>query len=223
MNSIDVLNGLKITKDSRVLFIYPHPDDETFYSFGLIFSSLKIGANVKVVCLTKGGASTLRYGLKNENELMDEREKEFKKVMELLNLKNYELLDFPDGSLTSNQVQVENYAKNLLQKENFTHIVTFEPNGGYGHPDHKLISKVITNLHTEKKNFVLIYATYGDFMKKFKKLEFIKANVKLSLDLATYFRKLKAISYHRTQFSPALKPKHLMLRLFAKNEYFCVK
>ncbi|MEZ6255229.1 MAG: PIG-L family deacetylase [Patescibacteria group bacterium] len=153
---------LKINDKSRVLLVYPHPDDETYSNACLINRLVKANISLKVVCLTKGAKSTLQFGV-DGGSLADVREQEFKNVMNYLNVEDYEIWDLEDGELEITQ-NLEQLVHDLINNYKPTHVGTFEPCGIYGHPDHIHLSKVITNLKNQH-NFTLIYATVGNNFK----------------------------------------------------------
>ena len=189
-----------INSTSRIVFLFPHPDDETFYSFGLIKYALNRGAAVKIICLTRGEAGNLNVATNNTVDISTVRTKEFERVMNFIGLKDFCLLNYPDGHLEERYQDIYNYIRNILEKEVFTHLVTFEPHGGYGHPDHILTSKTASNLLKDCKDKKLIYATYGGLIRKKKTLSAVKPNLALNLPWGIYFAKLKALLFTNPSF-----------------------
>ena len=51
----------EFTKNDRVLFMAPHPDDEAIGTAGAIQRALKVGAQIKVVCYTNGDANQFAF------------------------------------------------------------------------------------------------------------------------------------------------------------------
>ena len=49
------------TRYDRILILAPHPDDETIGAAGAIQQAIKAGADVNVVCYTKGDANQLPF------------------------------------------------------------------------------------------------------------------------------------------------------------------
>jgi len=47
----------------RILYIFPHPDDESFGPAAVIHSQIKNGHEVYLLTLTKGGATQQRHNL----------------------------------------------------------------------------------------------------------------------------------------------------------------
>jgi N-acetylglucosamine malate deacetylase 2 len=101
MNSSYSINRMGFNKNTKVLFVYPHPDDETYCNANLIHKLINNGAKPFVLCLTKGGASTLTFSLKPNDVLTDVRKNEFETVMKFLGVSDYKICDQNDGNLSS--------------------------------------------------------------------------------------------------------------------------
>lgn len=74
MSRSELLEKLKISAGDKVIIFMPHPDDEAVFLSGTIRQLVKHKINVKVVTMTRGEASTLRYGLKDRDDLAESRE-----------------------------------------------------------------------------------------------------------------------------------------------------
>lgn len=101
-----------------------HPDDETLFFAGLIFSRPR--SSMKVICVTNGDAD----GQGNA------RLADFNKACSLLEVES-RVLDFPD--VYENRLDVTRLANELSKyeaKEVFTHGIF----GEYGHPHHQDVS-----------------------------------------------------------------------------------
>lgn len=221
------LNRLNITKNSRVLLIYPHPDDESYFNAGLIQNLMKENIHTRVLCLTQGEASSLKYGVKN-NDLANVRKKEFKFVMKYLKVSDHKILDLEDGNLDNNKSLSKIISDEInLFKPNI--VVTFEPHGISGHIDHVVVSKIVTDLN-KNYSFNLIYSTisinYKSSLKKMDDVENyikpIEPNVIFKLPLKEIFRKLVCLKKYKSQVS-----NKRLLKIFFKpylyNEYYYVK
>jgi len=200
--------NLSINANSKVLFIYPHPDDETYANGALIQRLTMNKVSTKCVCLTKGGASTLQYGIVGNN-LEEIRQKEFISVMKYLNVSDYEILDLEDNNLTQNTNLAE-IIKAQISSYSPTHVITYEPMGIYGHKDHIIVSKAVFDLQKDYK-FVLLYSTVSPNYKPDKdslamaenpeNIKPIKRNLVLYLTPVEIIEKLKALSLYKSQVS----------------------
>ena len=224
------LTDMGISKKSKVLIIYPHPDDEAFCNGGLIQKLVKNSVDCFVLCLTKGEASTLKFTLTGEDSLPAVREQEFNSVMKALGVINFEITTFPDGGLKAEKEQVTNFLKTKIDKLKSDVLITYEPSGVYGHPDHIALSKVVTDL-AQEMSLKLIYSTVP---KTFKvspsslkmaedpmQVKPLEPNFILKLSLGEFFKKLKTLGLYKSQFNP--KQNLIQSLLFAPkllNEYY---
>lgn len=233
MKKVRKVSKLGIKKGDKVLFFHPHPDDEAVFTAGLMAKLASKGAKVLSVTITKGEASTLRFGCEDDEDLATCRTKELSKALKILGVDKYEIWDVPDGKIFENRKNVRKKIKVKVKKFNPDHIITLEPSGIYGHPDHVALSEIITNLkETYYKNINLIYATVS---KKFKassgarslrdnskKIKRIQPNVKLKLSLWDTFKKLRSLLAHKSQFGGNLKMSFVkwVVRDVLRSEYY---
>jgi N-acetylglucosamine malate deacetylase 2 len=120
---------------ASVLAVLAHPDDESF-GLGAILSALTdAGSEVRVLCLTRGEASTLCGG----RDLADVRRAELAAAARHLGIRDVRLDDFPDGGLRALPEEVLDTAVERHRRD-ATALVTFESGGVTGHPDHRAAS-----------------------------------------------------------------------------------
>ena len=84
----------------KILYIFPHPDDESFGPAPAISAQLRQGHEVYLLTLTKGEATKQRFRLgvdKKEMGLI--RYKEMQCVEKTLGLNGMTVLDLPDNEL----------------------------------------------------------------------------------------------------------------------------
>ena len=98
---------LKFNKEDKILIISPHPDDEVFYCSGIILNNM-IKKNITVLCLTNG-----------KNLL---RKKEFIKVMKLVGIRDYNILNNMEGNINFEyKIDFSLYDKIFIPNLNNTH------------------------------------------------------------------------------------------------------
>lgn len=210
------------------MFIFPHPDDETYTCAGLLQMLVKEQIKHRVCCLTKGEKSTLKFGNIKES-LKDVRAQEFTKVMNFLGVVDYLSADLPDGELESTP-NLKTIISRIIEEYKPSHIVTYEPHGIYGHPDHIAVSQIITTIQTEF-SFDLIYATADakyvpslDSLKMAKdstSIKHIQANVVVPLPIKYYINKIRALKLYKSQVSVKHNFRHKLKYLyFFRNEYY---
>lgn len=130
----------------KALFIFAHPDDETFGTGGTIAKLTKGGVEVNVITATTGQAGmTGEYGEVAPDELGEIRKKEQSEAAKILGVTKTTHLGLMDGELVKHPVDelVEMILPHINQ-ENPDVVITFEKNGASNHPDHKQISLAAT-------------------------------------------------------------------------------
>ena len=223
MITTNKLSDLSIREDSRVLVIMPHPDDETVFASGLLHTLARHHVAVRVITMTQGEKSTLRHGLPPEADLAEARKQELTWAFHILGVNNFVLLKFPDGGLEKKAKEIKAVIAREIKSFHATHVLTLEPDGIYGHPDHVALSAYTTRV--TKKPVSLLYATVSPHhilpsakhMAKKDKIEPIKPDIKLRLSLSDMAAKLRAFRAHASQFM-SLKTTPRDLLFFFMNE-----
>ncbi len=138
-------------EQSRTLLaIYAHPDDESFGSGGMLAHYAAQGARVGLVTATRGEIGEIAdSGLATSDNLGDVREKELRNAADALGVTDLEILGYRDSGMagTSDNAHPNAYTNadsqevvgklvGIIRRLRPQVIVTFDPNGGYGHPDH---------------------------------------------------------------------------------------
>ncbi|HET7762491.1 MAG TPA: PIG-L deacetylase family protein [Phycicoccus sp.] len=124
----------------RVLAVVAHPDDESFALGALLDRFVHAGAEVSVLCLTRGEASTLGA---EADDLAAVRDAELRAAAAALGLGRTHLLAHPDGGLSAPGLAerlTDDVARELetLAPDG---LVVFDPRAGVtGHPDHEAAS-----------------------------------------------------------------------------------
>jgi len=233
MNKSTSIDFLGIKNNSKVLLVYPHPDDETCCNAGLIQKLVRKCINPFVLCLTKGGASTLAFSLKQRGQLTDVRKNEFEKVMQFLGVINYEMLNLVDGELTTDKNLVYEIIKEQIYTLKPDYVVTYEPSGIYGHPDHIVISKIVTEI-AKTIPFTLIYSTVDRNYKSSESslkmannphgVKPMEPNFQLKLTFTEYIKKLKALKLYRSQISVKQELPHKIYQTIKMlNEFYFLR
>lgn len=124
----------------RVLAVVAHPDDESFALGALLDRLVTVGAEVSVLCLTHGEASSLGAGAP---DLVAVRGAELRAAASVLGLAGTTLLGHPDGGLTEAGVTgaLEADVESAIAALDPEGVVVFDPlDGVTGHPDHAAAS-----------------------------------------------------------------------------------
>jgi len=185
----------------------PHPDDEAVFCSGFIQFLNRFQIPLKIIVLTKGEASTLRFGLKPEQDLAIERVQEQEKAFAILGVTDFMIANIPDGEIESHKKEVTEIIQKQILTFKPSHLVTLEPDGIYGHPDHVALSAYVTQLTkaptklmyaTVKPNFILPKAKH---MAKINTINPINPKFVLRLGIQDIITKLQALRAHASQFN----------------------
>jgi LmbE family N-acetylglucosaminyl deacetylase len=132
-----------MTRPTRILGLFAHPDDEAFCMGGVLARYVSEGADGAVVSMTKGQAGQIRDpGLATRRTLAEVRAKELEAACAVLGVQSVRCLDYLDGTLAdlAPGVLVDEAAA-VLEEFRPDVVVTFGDDGAYGHPDHVAVSR----------------------------------------------------------------------------------
>ncbi|MBM7620744.1 LmbE family N-acetylglucosaminyl deacetylase [Bacillus tianshenii] len=149
--TVPVKNTLVASGESKnLLAIFAHPDDEIMAA-GTLHKLADEGVNITLLYLTKGEAGPTG-GIVSQDELGAEREKETKKVAEILNVEHLEILDYPDGGLVeADQAAIKKSITDIIRQTKPSTVITFDDTVGlYGHADHLLTGKLVKEILLEE-------------------------------------------------------------------------
>jgi N-acetylglucosamine malate deacetylase 2 len=138
----------------KILYIFPHPDDESFGPAGAIYQQIQKGNEVHLLTLTKGGATQVRFSLNLSIEEMGEvRFKEMQKVQAVLGLTTMEVLDFPDSGLKELDPRIlERTVAAHIERLQPQIVITYPVHGGSGFHDHLVTYAVVKRVFLELKD-----------------------------------------------------------------------
>ena len=130
----------------RLLGVFAHPDDEVFCAGGTLAQWAAAGADTMVISATRGEAGQIHDArAATRRTLGSVRERELRAACGYLGVRRVECLDYPDGALCDMDpatltseiaARIRDFAPDA--------VITFGPDGGYGHPDHVAISAAAT-------------------------------------------------------------------------------
>ena len=129
--------------------VFAHPDDESMVGPLLAAYARRPDTRVFLVIVTNGDKGVTPFAKIPAGEaLAAVRVKEARCACDALGIQPPVLLGLPDGGLASSQALAEAADKlgKVLGELKPDAIVTWGPDGGYGHPDHRLVSAVVTQL-----------------------------------------------------------------------------
>ena len=123
---------------ASILYVFPHPDDESFGPAPAIAKQQRDGHAVHLLTLTRGEATQQRHKFGYSKEKMgDVRYDEMQGVADALDLASLTVLDFPDGDLAEfNPLALEQAIADRIKAVAPQVVVTYPVHGISGHPDH---------------------------------------------------------------------------------------
>jgi LmbE family N-acetylglucosaminyl deacetylase len=135
----------------RLMAVLAHPDDESLGVGGALAKYASEGVEVFVLTATRGDRGRYRGHLPGEHEhpgpvaLAAIREAELRAAASVLGVREVSLLDYGDQCLDrADPRQAVAKIVGHLRRIHPDVVVTFGPDGAYGHPDHIAISQFTT-------------------------------------------------------------------------------
>jgi len=141
----------------KIMAIFAHPDDEGAVG-GTLIQLAQAGHETILVCATRGEVGEISDpALATLDNLGEVREQELRDACDIMGIKHLEFLDYRDSGMDGTDenndprawVQADpDEAKRkivkLIREYQPDTVITFEPFGWYGHPDHKITSTWVT-------------------------------------------------------------------------------
>jgi LmbE family N-acetylglucosaminyl deacetylase len=128
----------------RLLCVFAHPDDEALGAGGILAKYAAEGVETYLITATRGehGWFGDLEDYPGPQELGQIREVELMDSARVLGIQEVTLLDYEDGYLDQAEPwQVIDQIVTEIRRIKPDVVVTFDPNGTYGHPDHIAISQ----------------------------------------------------------------------------------
>lgn len=157
---------------ATLVFLHAHPDDESISTGGTIARAVAEGHRVVLVVGTNGDHGETPPDLAPGETLVDRRRAETERSCEVLGVHRLEWLGYADSGMTGweqNSAQsafmradVEEASVRLLRiidEENADVLVGYDWHGGYGHPDHIMVHRVVHAAAAQRPGVALWEAT----------------------------------------------------------------
>ncbi|NOZ05366.1 MAG: hypothetical protein GXP41_03290 [Chloroflexi bacterium] len=144
-----------MTEGRKLLAVFAHPDDESFGTGGTLAHYAAQGVHTGLVCATRGEVGEISDpALATRETLAQVREDELRCAAQTLGVGELFVLDYRDSGMAGTSEnedprslvraaseQVVGRLVGIIRKFRPQVVITFEPNGGYGHPDHIAIHR----------------------------------------------------------------------------------
>jgi len=234
----------------RLMCVLAHPDDESLGTGGTLAKYAAEGVETYVLTATRGERGRYLEGVDRPSpEVVGAtREAELQAAVKELGVHEYTLLTYPDGGLDAvDPARVQRVLVEHLHRIRPQVVITFGPEGAYGHPDHIAISQLATAAvvrateegYAVSKLYYVAWsaATWAAYQTALKKLTFMVDGIERQvhptpdwevttrIDTSSVWPAVwRAVQCHRTQMSifknlGTLPPEHHRA-LWGVNEYY---
>jgi LmbE family N-acetylglucosaminyl deacetylase len=136
--------------ERSMLVVFAHPDDEAFGTGGTLAKYASTGVRTTLICATRGEVGEISDPeLATPDTLSSVREQELLCSAETLGIEEVIFLGYrdsgmigtpdnehPDAFMQADEEEVIARLVGIVRRVKPQIVLTFEPNGGYGHPDH---------------------------------------------------------------------------------------
>jgi LmbE family N-acetylglucosaminyl deacetylase len=218
----------------KLMCVLAHPDDESLGTGGTLARYAAEGVETYVVTATRGERGRFGDGPGPDPQIVGAtREAELRCAASELGVRELTLLGYPDGALDGVEPQrAQDTIAAHVQRVRPQVVITFGPEGAYGHPDHIAISQLTTAAvvraadtghRTSKLYYIAWSASKWDaYQAALKKLTCIVDGVERQvvptpdwgvttrIDTAAAWPQVwRAVQCHRTQMSVYKNLEHL--------------
>lgn len=224
---LDLIPLLEKQKNKKLLVVFPHPDDETMASGGLLYEAKKMGYETWVITLTKGDKGECHVA-KHGRTLEQIRTAELTKACRKLAVDHLVLKDFGDATLRKHKARWSAWLATQLAEIDPGVVVTYDHSGSTGHPDHIVLSLEVKRLlAAEKFTGVLLWPVlHGVWRKRLYRSDLAEFYAKPDYALRMGWggmAKFLASQAHKSQFIGEWHQRLLYFTLVNKEWYHKVK
>ncbi len=159
-----------------VVFFHAHPDDEALLTSGTMAELAAAGHRVVLIVATAGEAGLAATELRADGRLGERRRDELARSAATLGVQRTEVLGYADSGLAEQPTpapppgrlprladadpdEVAARVAKILTEEDADVLTTYDPQGGYGHPDHLAVHVIGTAAALAARTAVVLQAT----------------------------------------------------------------
>ena len=250
----------------HLLAAFAHPDDEGFGSGGTLAMLVARGARVTLVCGTNGDVGEISDpALATPETLPQVRQQELQDAMAVTGVTDIRFLNYRDSGMAGTEdnehpnslhqadpAEVVGALTSIIQETPPDIVITHDPSGGYGHPDHRAMCRHTTEAYKlamgehVRKPALLYYVCFprSNFQRMWRKMvemdispPFASQDIDLVgtpdeevttvLDISPHVdTKIESLNCHRTQIDPngpfAQLPQEMMREIMGTEYYTLV-
>lgn len=142
-----LFSNVAVLAQGRILAAFAHPDDETLVS-PLLARYADEGHDVYILYTTSGQVGVSNTDIPAGEELGKARQQEATCAARALGVKPPVLLDFMDGQTATREVipELRERIESVIRELQPDVLITFGPDGVSGHPDHRTVSNLVTQI-----------------------------------------------------------------------------
>ncbi|WP_052195392.1 PIG-L deacetylase family protein [Deinococcus radiopugnans] len=142
---------------ASLLAVFAHPDDEALRCGGTLALYAARGARVHLICLTRGEAGRNTDPSLGDVNLPAQREQELRSACATLGIQPPIFLGYHDSgrgdrlrrddplaAINADPGRMERQILEVIERTHPQILLTFDPHGMYGHPDHLIAHRVAT-------------------------------------------------------------------------------
>lgn len=140
-----------------LLAVFAHPDDESFATGGTLARYARAGVRVVLGCATRGEAGIVHEeGVPQPEDMGRVREEELRCACRVLGVEELRFLGYRDSGMAgapdnqdpraliqADPEEVVSRILGLFREFRPEVVITFGPDGGYGHPDHVAVHRYV--------------------------------------------------------------------------------
>ncbi|MFA9388862.1 MAG: PIG-L deacetylase family protein [Prolixibacteraceae bacterium] len=177
-------NLLLSNNEKTLMVVFAHPDDEIVIA-PILSKYAKEGVNIYLVIVTDGSKGvTAHANIPAGDSLAKVRAQEALCVTKTLGIHPPIFLNYIDGDLALNEniYSLDDKIDSLFIKYQPNVVITFGPGGEYGHPDHRIVSSIVTEVFQREASDTLQQLLYYAFPSESR-----TEGLKLNTDLGRWF------------------------------------
>ena len=140
------------------LAVFAHPDDEGYSCGGTLAKLVSLGVRVTLVCATNGDVGEISDpSLATPETLAQVRKDELRRAMAVTGVPDLRFLDYRDSGMAgtadnqhpnslhqAQEHQVIERLSGIMKEVQPAMVLTHDPTGAYGHPDHIAVYRLVT-------------------------------------------------------------------------------
>ena len=206
------------------MVVFPHPDDETMATGGLLLKAKQLGLNTIALILTQGGEGKIHIHPKGKSA-KEVRKIELVRACEKLKVDELIVENFPDAYLRDCVDDWSGVVKKHIVNHKPDLVVTYDHSGITGHPDHIVLSIELKKILKTLKQRPSLYwvAMSGERKKQFARgvdKDVLENMVELTHELVvSAIKKVKAARVYKSQNVMPIKRTLFYVR-FMKREWY---